>query len=91
MENSEKWMELCDQEQGTENLMQLPRQPDILGRNDPDSIKNELLRLFNEQAEFFKKGARAKQMPSEVAAYEKRRERIRGLFAELGDELRKAA
>jgi hypothetical protein len=80
MENREKWMELCDQAQDTENLMQLT---DISGRHDPDSIKNELLRLFNEQAEFFKKGARAKQMPSEVAAYEKRRERLRGLFAEL--------
>jgi hypothetical protein len=64
---------------------------DILGRHDRVSqIKNELTRLFKEQTEFFGKGARAKQMTFEVAAYEKRRDRIRGLFAEL-DELKKAA
>jgi len=62
----------------------------ISGRNDEVSqIKNELALPFNEQTEFFRKGARAKHTETELAEYEKRRERIRGLFAEL-DELRKA-
>ena len=53
-----------------------------------DQIKSELGRLFNEQAAFFKKGNRAAHTNTEIAEYEKRRERIRELFAEL-DELRK--
>ena len=62
---------------------------DISGRNDEVSqIKNELARLFNEQTEFFRKGAWAKHTETDLAEYEKRRERIRGLFAEL-DGLRK--
>ena len=51
-------------------------------------IKSEFGRLFNEQAAFFKKGNRAAHNLTEVAEYEKRRERIRELFAEL-NELRK--
>ena len=63
---------------------------DISSRNDRSSqIRNELARLFNEQTEFFRKGAREKHTETDLAEYEKRRERIRGLFAEL-DELRKA-
>jgi uncharacterized protein YhaN len=58
----------------------------VAGRKD--QIKSELGRLFNEQAAFFKKGNRAAHNHTEVAEYEKRRERIRELFAEL-DELRK--
>ena len=58
----------------------------LAGRKD--QIKSELGKLFNEQAPFFKKGNRAAHNPTEVAEYERRRERIRELFAEL-DELRK--
>ena len=53
-------------------------------------ISDELGRLFNQQTEFFRKGTRAEHTPTELADYEKRRDRIRGLFAEL-DELKKAA
>jgi hypothetical protein len=64
---------------------------DILTRSDRIShISNELLQLFNQQAKFFRKGGRAKQTQTVIAEYETRRDRIRGLFAEL-DELRKAA
>ena len=64
---------------------------DILTRGDRlPHISNELLQLFNQQTEFFRKGGRAKQTQTAIAEYETRRERIRGLFAEL-DELRKAA
>ncbi len=64
---------------------------DILTRSDRLShISKELLQLFNQQTEFFRKGGRAKQMQAAIAEYETRRERIRGLFAEL-DELRKVA
>ena len=59
---------------------------ELSGRRD--QIKSELGRLFNEQAAFFKKGNRAAHNLAEVAEYEKRRERIRELFAEL-NELRK--
>jgi len=64
---------------------------DILTRSGRLShISNELLQLFNQQREFFRKGGRAKQTQAAIAEYETRRERIRGLFAEL-DELRKVA
>ena len=64
---------------------------DVSGRNDRVSqIRNELARLYNEQAEFFRRGARAKHADAEIAEYEKRRHLIRELFAEL-DELRAAA
>jgi len=64
---------------------------DVSGRNHRVSqIKDELGRLFNEQTEFFRRGARAKHTDAEVAEYEKRRQLIRELFAEL-DELREAA
>jgi hypothetical protein len=53
-------------------------------------IRNELVQLFNEQTEFFRKGGRTKHTKSEIAEYEKRRERVRALFAEL-EQLRKAA
>jgi hypothetical protein len=59
-------------------------------RQGVSQIKNELTRLFKEQTDFFGKSARAKQVTFEVAAYERRRDRIRGLFAELY-ELKKAA
>jgi hypothetical protein len=48
------------------------------------------VQLFNEQTEFFRKGGRTKHTKSEIAEYEKRRERVRALFAEL-EQLRKAA
>jgi len=64
---------------------------DILTRSDRLShISNELLQLFNQQTEFFRKGGRAKQTQAAIAEYETRRERIRGLFAEL-EQLRNAA
>ena len=63
---------------------------DISRRNGRSSqIRNELAQLYNEQTEFYRNGARAKHLETEITEYEKRRERIRGLFAEL-DELRKA-
>ncbi len=63
---------------------------DISSRNDRSSqIRNKLAQLYNEQTEFYRNGARAKHLETEIAEYEKRRKRIRGLFAEL-DELRKA-
>ena len=64
----------------------------IMGRSDLSDreghIKNELMGLFNEQTEFFRKGGQAKHTRTEIEEYEKRRERIRRLFAEL-EELRK--
>ena len=53
-------------------------------------IKSELARLFCEQTAFFQKGRRAKHTEIELAEYEKRRERIRDLFAEL-EQLAKVA
>ena len=52
-------------------------------------IREELVHLFFEQTEFYRDGARTKHTEAELAECEKRRERIRELFAEL-DELRKA-
>jgi len=51
-------------------------------------ISRELARLFNEQAEFFRKGPR--HTDEELRDYEAARERVRDLFAEL-ERLRKAA
>jgi len=61
------------------------RQADSAGE-----IRNELVRLFNEQTEFYRKGGESKHTKSEIAEFEKRRERVRALFAEL-EQLRKAA
>ena len=47
-----------------------------------DQIRANLVICFNEQAAFFKKGNRAAHSNTEIAEYEKRRERIRELFAE---------
>ena len=52
-------------------------------------MKNELVQLYNQQTEFHKKGGRSKHTEAEIAEYEKRRERLRALFAEL--ESRNAA
>ncbi len=46
-------------------------------------IRNEIARLFYEQAEFFKKGARGSHTPAEIRDYEARRQRLREVFAEL--------
>ena len=62
---------------------------DVSGSERVSQIRNELVRLFTEQTEFFRKGVRGTHTESELAEYDKRRERIRELFAEL-DELRKA-
>ena len=40
-------------------------------------IKNELLQLYNEQAEFYRKGGRSKHTMAEIAEHEERRERVR--------------
>jgi len=48
-----------------------------------DAIKNELAKLFNEQAAFYRKGGRARSTKDEIAEFEKRRERVRALFKEL--------
>ena len=41
------------------------------------------MQLYNEQTEFYRKGGRAKHTKSEIAEFEKRRERVRALFEEL--------
>jgi hypothetical protein len=46
-------------------------------------IKVELTRLFEEQVEFFRKCSLGEFTPIEHHKYERRRERIRQLFAEL--------
>jgi hypothetical protein len=48
-----------------------------------NQIKNELVRLYNEQTEFYRKRGRSKQTASQITEFDKRRERIRELFAEL--------
>ncbi len=53
-------------------------------------IKAELTRLFEEQVEFFRKRSLGEFAPVERHKYEKRRERIRQLFAELSG-MRKVA
>jgi len=64
---------------------------DISRRNDRSSqIRNELARLYTEQTEFYRNGARAKHTETEVAECEKRGQLIRELFTEL-DKLRLAA
>ena len=53
---------------------------------EPDrvsQIKTELTRLFEEQIEFFRKRRLGERAPIEHRQYEKRRERIQQLFAEL--------
>jgi hypothetical protein len=51
-------------------------------------IKNELVQLYNEQTVFYGKGGQSKHTKSEIAEFEKRRERVRERFVEL-EELRK--
>lgn len=46
-------------------------------------IKEELTQLFNQQTEFYRRGGRTKLSASEIAQFDKRRQRIRALFAEL--------
>jgi hypothetical protein len=53
-------------------------------------IKVELTDLFEQQVEYFRKRSFGELPPAEQHEYEKRRERIRQLFAELMG-LRKAA
>jgi len=53
-------------------------------------IRDALVRLYNEQTEFYRKGGELKHTKSEIAQFEKRRERVRALYAEL-EQLRKAA
>jgi len=53
-------------------------------------IRVELTRLFEEQVEFFRKRSLAELAPVEHYKYEKRREHIRQLFAELSG-MRKVA
>ena len=48
-----------------------------------DQIKNELAKLFHEQAEFYRKGGRSRHTKDDIAEFEKRRERVRALFREL--------
>ena len=61
-----------------------------LPRNDRASqIRDELARLYTEQTEFYRNGARATHTKVEIVECEKRRQVIRDLYAEL-DELRKA-
>ena len=53
-------------------------------------IRVKLTRLFEEQVEFFKKRSLGEQAPVEHYKYEKRREHILQLFAELSG-MRKVA
>jgi hypothetical protein len=52
-------------------------------RDRISQMKIELTRLFEEQVEFFRKRSLGELAPIEQRHYEKRRERIRQLFAEL--------
>jgi hypothetical protein len=52
-----------------------------VGADRASEISSELLRLYNQQAEFFRMGVRV--TPEELREYEKRRGRVRELFAEL--------
>jgi hypothetical protein len=52
-------------------------------RDRISQVKVELTRLFEEQVDFFRKRSRGEVAPFEHHKYEKRRERIRQLFAEL--------
>jgi hypothetical protein len=47
-------------------------------------IKIDLAQLFEQQVEFFRRRTLGETTPAEQRHYEKRRERIRQLFAELG-------
>jgi hypothetical protein len=53
-------------------------------------IKNELVQVYSQQAEFYRKGGRSKHTMAEIAEHEKRRERVRKLFEEL-EQTRDAA
>jgi hypothetical protein len=59
-------------------------------RDRISQMKIELTRLFEEQVEFFRKRSLGELAPIEHHKYEKRRERIRQLFAELSG-MRKVA
>jgi hypothetical protein len=59
-------------------------------RDRISEMKVELTRLFEEQVEFFRKRTLGEIAPVEHHKYEKRRERIRQLFAELSG-MRKVA
>ena len=59
-------------------------------RDRISQMKIELTRLFEEQVEFFRKRRFGQLVPVEHRQYEKRRERIRQLFAELSG-MRKVA
>jgi hypothetical protein len=59
-------------------------------RDRISQMKIELTRLFEEQVEFLRKRSLGELAPIEHHKYEKRRERIRQLFAELSG-MRKVA
>jgi hypothetical protein len=59
-------------------------------RDRISQLKIELTRLFEEQVEFFRKRSLGEFASIEHHKYEKRRERIRQLFAELSG-MRKVA
>jgi hypothetical protein len=48
-----------------------------------NQIKTELVQLFDKQIDFYGKSYRSKHSASEIAEFDKRRERIRALFGEL--------
>ncbi len=63
----------------------------ISQRNDRSSqIRDELARLYSEQTDFYREGARSRHTETDLGECEKRRQLIRALFEEL-DELRKAS
>ena len=71
-------------------MLQLLPRACVMDEKRRKQIGEELSRLLAEQTEFFKKGTLRSHTPDELFKYEKTRERVRELFAELAG-LRKAA
>lgn len=49
-----------------------------------NQLKDELVWLYNQQTEFYRKGSRLTHTPTEITEFDSRRERIREVFAEIG-------
>ena len=71
-------------------MLQLLPRACVMDEKRRKQIGEELSRLLAEQTEFFKKGTLGSHSPDELFKYERSRERVRELFAELAG-LRKAA
>ena len=71
-------------------MLRLSPRACVMDEKRRKQIGEELSRLLAEQTEFFKKGTLRSHSPDELFKYERSRERVRELFAELAG-LRKAA